>query len=88
MTRYSRRVAYDLIAELEAVLDALAGANIDHALCGGLAVAIHGYPRATMAIDVLLPADRVQAAMQAACALGFDIPARKMVFGLRTGAPP
>lgn len=80
-------MALDLIAELEAVLDALAGAGVDHALCGGLAVAIHGHPRATMDIDVLLPGDRVEAAMRAARAIGFDIPARTMVFGLRTGEP-
>jgi hypothetical protein len=77
--RYNRGVALDLIAELEAVLDALAGANVDHALCGGLAVAIHGHPRATMDIDVLVPGDRVEAAMRAAGTVGFDLPARKMV---------
>ncbi len=80
-------MALDLIAELEAVLGALSSGAVDHALCGGLAVAIHGHPRATMDIDVLVPADRLSAALRAAHEVGFDIPARKMVFGLRTGQP-
>ena len=80
-------MALDLIAELAAVLDALTGAAVDHALCGGLAVAVYGHPRATMDIDVLVPADQLSTALQAARTAGFDIPARKMVFGLRTGEP-
>ena len=38
-------MALDQIAELEAVLDGLAGADIAYALCDGLALAIHGHPR-------------------------------------------
>jgi hypothetical protein len=80
-------VALDLIAELERVLDALARAGVEHALCGGLALAVHGHGRATMGIDVLVPPTGVEAALAAARAAGFDIPARKMIFGLRTGEP-
>ncbi len=29
--------------------------NVDYALCGGMAVAIHGYPRFTKDIDFLIP---------------------------------
>lgn len=80
-------MALDLIAELEAVLDGLANAGVAHALCGGLAVAIHGHPRATMDIDVLIDGAHIDSALTAARGVGFDIPARKMIFGQRTGTP-
>ncbi len=80
-------MALDLIAELEAVVDTFERVGIEYALCGGLALALHGHPRATMDIDVLMPQAELAGALQAARALGFDVPARKMVFGLRTGAP-
>ena len=80
-------MALDLIAELEGVIDAFDRAGIEYALCGGLAVAFHGYPRATMDIDVLVTPEVLDAAIAAAKTAGFDIPARKMVFGLKTGTP-
>jgi hypothetical protein len=80
-------MALDLIAELEALVDAFDRAQIDYAVCGGLALGIHGYPRATMDIDVLVAPETVSAALAVARAQGFDIPARKITFGLRTGTP-
>ncbi len=58
----------DLTQEFEAVLVALAGHGIEYAVCGGLAMSIHGYPRSTVDIDLLiLPEDeeRVYAASPA-----------------------
>lgn len=43
----------DLYAELRALLDALAAAKIDYALCGAVALAIHGVPRAARGLDPL-----------------------------------
>jgi hypothetical protein len=80
-------VAFDLIEELEKLVDAFAREHVDYAVCGGLAVGLHGLPRMTMDIDVLLPASELDAAMRIAKQLGFDVPARKMTFGLATGAP-
>jgi hypothetical protein len=80
-------MALDLIAELEELLDAFERARVQFALCGGIAVTIYGHPRTTMDIDVLLPPDQLAAALRAARDCGFDVPARKMVFGLRTGTP-
>ncbi len=80
-------MALDLIEELERVLAAFDGAGIEYALCGGLAVAIHGHPRATMDIDLLLTVEQIALATTTAHQIGFDIPARKMVFGLRAGTP-
>jgi len=80
-------MALDLIAELEALVDAFDRERVDYALCGGLAVAIHGHPRATMDIDFLIEAAELARAIQVAQDAGFDVPARKMLFGLREGSP-
>jgi len=80
-------MALDLIAELEALLETFERGGIDYALCGGLAVAVHGHPRATMDIDLLVRAEQLTSAIQVARGAGFDVPARKMMFGLRAGNP-
>ena len=78
-------MALDLIAEFEAVVEALHAAGIEYALCGGLAVAVHGHVRATKDIDLLVRAEDVPAIVALAKGLGFDVPARRMVF--RAGKP-
>ena len=50
----------DLYDELKAVLSALEKAEVPYALCGGLALAVYGHPRATVDIDLLVPADFVR----------------------------
>ena len=47
-------MAFDLFRELTSLLSALDEEGIDYALCGGLAMAVHGYPRATVDIDLLI----------------------------------
>lgn len=37
-----------LTEELVAVIDALENQRIEYAVCGGLAVGMHGYPRMTL----------------------------------------
>jgi len=78
-------MSLDLIDELEKVVDALAGESIAYALCGGLAVGVHGLPRTTMDIDLLVLPTDVPAILALAGGLGFDIPARRIVF--RAGKP-
>ncbi len=80
-------MALDLIAELEAVVDAFDQAGLEYALCGGLALGLHGYPRATMDIDLLVRAERLVDAIAVVRTVGFDVPARKMTFGIRSGTP-
>ncbi|MBA3456971.1 MAG: hypothetical protein H0T42_28030 [Deltaproteobacteria bacterium] len=77
----------DLIAELESLVDALDREGVEYALCGGLALGLHGHPRATMDIDLLVRPEQLADAIRVARGNGFDLPARKMVFGLRTGIP-
>ncbi len=45
--------------------------KIDYALCGGMAVAIHGYPRFTKDIDFLVSPDSLNHARSTAATLGF-----------------
>ena len=40
--------------ELEAIARAFNESGIEYALCGGLAVAVYGYPRATQDINILI----------------------------------
>jgi hypothetical protein len=42
----------DLFQELKNVTAALDAEGIDYALCGGVALAIHGVPRATQDIEL------------------------------------
>ncbi len=52
----------DLYTEFYALTLALSTANVPYAVCGGVAVAIHGYPRFTRDIDLLiLPEDKRRA---------------------------
>jgi hypothetical protein len=73
------------VTELEALVDALDADGVPYALCGGLALGVHGHPRATEDIDLLIETESLERALAAAKRLGFDVPARKMVFGLRYG---
>lgn len=44
----------DLYAELIAVIDLLNAEGIEYAVCGGIAVALHGYVRFTHDLDILV----------------------------------
>jgi hypothetical protein len=74
----------DVITTLDAVIDALNSAHVAYALCGGLAVNLHGHVRATRDIDLLLPSEQLDAARAALRPLGFDIDAGPIPFGIGT----
>jgi hypothetical protein len=78
-------MALNPVTELEAIVDVLTAEGIPYALCGGLALGLHGYPRATKDIDLLVEAAEIERALAAVKQIGFDIPARKIIFGLRSG---
>lgn len=76
----------DLRHELLAIVDLLERTGIAYALCGGLAVAVHGHARATQDLDVLIqPSDapRVEALLEP---LGFTLSAGVITFDLGTPA--
>jgi hypothetical protein len=76
----------DLEAELRGIVEAFDSAALPYALCGGLALAVHGHPRATVDIDLLVRQDAVGRATDLAVTLGFTFRARPMLF--RNGAVP
>ncbi len=77
-------MAEDVITTLDAVIDALASGGVAYALCGGLAVNLHGHVRATRDIDLLVPRAQLDPARAALRPLGFDIDAGPIPFSLGT----
>jgi hypothetical protein len=80
-------MALNPVTELEALVDALNADGAEYALCGGLALAVHGHPRATIDIDLLVEASGLERVLAVAKQVGFDVPGRKMTFGVRDGRP-
>lgn len=74
----------DLIAELANVSRALERAGVPYAVCGGIAVTIHGHVRATKDIDLLIRPEDRDRALEIVSALGFDRQALPMTFGAGT----
>lgn len=66
---------FDIYEELSAAIRALEGAEIDYALCGGLAVAFHGYVRMTDDIDLVVEESQIERAMEVLGGAGFIIKA-------------
>lgn len=63
----------DLYQELLLLTNAVTQAGIPYALCGGLAVAIYGYPRFTQDIDLLLLPEDEQRLVDVAHGLGYTL---------------
>jgi hypothetical protein len=70
----------DLYAELSAVARALDEASVDYALCGALALAAHGVPRATKDIDLIARREDAEALRTAVRRVGYTIEALPMRF--------
>jgi hypothetical protein len=68
-------MAEDVITTLGVVIDGLSTAGGAYALCGGLAVNLHGPVRATKDIDVLIPREELDRVRTAVQPLGFNIDA-------------
>ncbi|MFM9904126.1 MAG: hypothetical protein ACKVQJ_06080 [Pyrinomonadaceae bacterium] len=62
-----------LLDEFKAITGALNDAGIEYAVCGGWAMAIHGLPRATMDIDLLVLAGDVEKIWEITQTLGYDV---------------
>lgn len=62
-----------LLDEFKAITSSLNEAGIDYAVCGGWAMAIHGLPRATMDIDLLVLAVDLEKILAVARHLGYDV---------------
>ena len=62
-----------LYNELRKIIDALDQNRIDYALCGGIAMAVYGSPRATIDIDILIGEESLDSVIQLAGQLGYTI---------------
>lgn len=69
-----------LFDELNDIIELLEKSNIEYAICGGLALAIHGFPRATFDIDILIKAESLEKAIEIVVAKGYNIRGLDMPF--------
>jgi hypothetical protein len=70
----------DLLTELAQITNALEEAEIEYAVCGGLALTILGFPRATFDIDILIRDEALERSFEIAKAFGYDIQGLDMSF--------
>ncbi len=69
-----------LLDELSQLISALDENNIEYAVCGGLALTIHGFPRATFGIDILIRPESLDESYKIAAQFGYDIRGLDMSF--------
>ena len=70
----------DLYDELTKIVEALTHANLDFAVCGGVAMAIHGFTRATVDIDLLIRPEDTAAVEATVAPIGYTFHAKPMSF--------
>lgn len=70
----------DLYEELASIVDTLESYGLPYALCGGIAMSVHGFTRATEDIDLFVPPQDVEAVEEAVATLGYVIKAQPMRF--------
>lgn len=63
----------DILGEFTQFVKCLETAGIEYATCGGLAMAVHGYVRATKDLDFLIRQEDLEKAFEVARRQGFDI---------------
>ena len=70
----------DLLTELTNVTGSFEEQEIEYAVCGGLALSILGFPRATFDIDILIRPESLERSFAIARQFGFDIHGLDMSF--------
>ncbi len=69
-----------LLDELSQLISALNENEIEYAVCGGLALTIHGFARARYGIDILIRTELLEKAYEIAAQYGYDIRGLDMLF--------
>ena len=72
----------NLKEELLSVARALNAAEIPYALCGGMAVVLHGFPRLTRDMDFVIQAVDLDRVKETLATIGFSIPGGTLPFDL------
>lgn len=70
----------DLYEELKALIAAFDTHRVEYALCGGMAMAVHGFFRATIDIDLLIHRESLEEIKNIARGFGYTIEALPMTF--------
>jgi len=70
----------DIFEELVQLTSQFENQQIEYALCGGLAMAVYAFPRATFDIDILIEPDMFDKAKSVAKSLGFSFETGIMSF--------
>ncbi len=78
---------YNLYEEMIALVTILEKEQIDYALCGGLAVAIHGFTRATQDIDLLVQRADLDRVIAVGRRCGFNIEGGMLPMGAGEAHP-
>ncbi len=77
-------MADDIVSVLDTIVNALNRAGVSYAICGGLAVNLHGHVRATRDIDILVQRDDLGSIRELLVPLGFTFYAGPIPFGVGT----
>jgi hypothetical protein len=75
-----------LIEDMKAIVRVLDDNAIDYALCGGLAVAIHGYVRFTQDIDIIILPEDLEKAKDVLKETGYNLPSGLIPFKQKDGS--
>jgi hypothetical protein len=75
-----RHLMLDLYEELKSIVQKLNESRVDYALCGGLALALFGIPRATVDIDILIQRESLEGVQALARGGGYIMRAHPMAF--------
>jgi hypothetical protein len=70
----------ELFEEFSKLVSEFKRENIEYALCGGLAMAVYAFPRATLDIDILIEPQTLEKAKSIAKRLGFSFDTGLMKF--------
>ncbi len=69
-----------LVEEFKRLVTALREDEFDYALCGGFAMAVHGFPRATIDVDIVVETDSLEGLRKITGKLGYRENPEPMVF--------
>ena len=74
----------NLVDELRLVTGTLSASGVEYAICGGCAVVIYGYVRATKDIDILVNEGDVERVLEVLARVGFTLRAGPIPFSAGT----
>jgi len=70
----------DIADELRRLVSELNDRGVDYALCGGMALVVHGITRTTIDIDLLIPAEALSTVFNIAASINYNVRGKDMSF--------